>query len=619
MTEFATQQSALVVVKSPEIAAQLAAALPLAPHQWEHIPSLPSASARFVELGLRSVFCLVTTDTMLIVQKNVHKAACPRCVHLGRMSRFSQVEAFAFQQGLAVDENRDRALPEPVIAMTAAICRSRLQAAGNSAPFAVAIDLRTGELTRFTPQPLAVCGCGAVRPAPDMPMKLSRQRKYRSDVSRTTPCSDLKLDVGRFVNPVCGPLGPIMLQIRETPFSVPVIGAFRDPTLPRSKLINWVGLQNTYKAGILTGVLEGLERQAGLSPRGRQTIRASYDDLREHAIHPLAIGLYEDEIYARTPSLRAFDAGAPIDWIRGWSVTRDAAAYVPLEFAYYGHPGMIQGNSSGCAAGCSQEEAALFALLELIERDSFVYHWLRRLAPPRIRTDSIRDRETRIIIARLEAADAKVFLLDGRLDLRIPVVFAVVLRPSAEFGRFSLASGAGLSVNDALRKAVTEVAPSIHGLEERVRKASESHLSKALDDHTLVRELDDHALFFGLPGADRLADFLLEGPEVDVAAIEEEWAQQMPKTAFIDDELRFVVAHLQAAGLPETVLVDQTSPEQAELGFHTMRAIVPGLLPLDFGHDRCRAATMERLFKPLGGAAPGFTPEMINRVPHPYP
>src|SRR5690606_41973306 len=68
--------------------------------------------------------------------------------------------------------------------------------------------------------------------------------------------------------------------------------------------------------------------------------------------------------------------------------------------------------------------------------------------------------------------------------------------------------------------------------------------------------------------------------------------------------------------------VDQTAPEQRALGLHTVKVLVPGLLPLDFGWTRQRARHLPRTFTALreAGLRPGdLTEADLNPGPQPYP
>jgi len=72
----------------------------------------------------------------------------------------------------------------------------------------------------------------------------------------------------------------------------------------------------------------------------------------------------------------------------------------------------------------------------------------------------------------------------------------------------------------------------------------------------------------------------------------------------------------------DVIVVDQTLPEQTDLGLHTVKVLVPGLLPIDFGWQRQRALRSPRLrtaHRQAGLRDRDLRPEELHRVPHPFP
>lgn len=70
------------------------------------------------------------------------------------------------------------------------------------------------------------------------------------------------------------------------------------------------------------------------------------------------------------------------------------------------------------------------------------------------------------------------------------------------------------------------------------------------------------------------------------------------------------------------VVVDQTLPEQRALGLHTVKVLVPGLIPIDFGWSRQRARHMPRTRTALREAGlrdTDLTADGLNPAPHPFP
>ena len=99
----------------------------------------------------------------------------------------------------------------------------------------------------------------------------------------------------------------------------------------------------------------------------------------------------------------------------------------------------------------------------------------------------------------------------------------------------------------------------------------------------------------------------------------EAYDEPAPATDLRQD-LERVCDEIVAAGC-DVIVVDQTTPEQADLGLTTVRTIAPGLLPIDFGWGRQRALAMPRLraaHRRAGLRAAGLTDDDLHRVPHPF-
>ncbi|MFD5495349.1 YcaO-like family protein, partial [Streptomyces sp. NPDC127091] len=89
----------------------------------------------------------------------------------------------------------------------------------------------------------------------------------------------------------------------------------------------------------------------------------------------------------------------------------------------------------------------------------------------------------------------------------------------------------------------------------------------------------------------------------------------------VHEDLLAAVDAVTSAGF-DVVVVDQTAPEQRALGLHTVKVLVPGLLPLDFGWTRQRARHMPRMRTALreAGLRPDdLTEADLNPGPHPFP
>lgn len=456
-------------------------------------------------------------------------------------------------------------------------------------------------------------------------LALRSRRKPGPDVHRVRPLRQHAMPTRALVNPVCGMLGTGCVADQASSTTSPSVGAFSHDSGAGPEEILWTGQTTSFGSSETAGLLEGLERYASLEQRRLTAVVVdSLDNLRPHALDPRSCGVYPDATYEALPGFEPFAADRPIPWVWGWSVRDERPVLVPQRLAYFGarrqDDGFVHECSSGCAGGSNVEEAVLHGLLELVERDGFVLAWYARRALPEIDIRTCPDERVRHIAGRIGLLGYDVRLFDARADLPIPVVVAVAVRRDGGTGALCFAGGAALVPDDAVWSALSEVASYVQsrrlsGLRDRARAQEMSR------DYTRVTDLVDHALLFTLPEMARHADFLLGRPDPrPMDELYAGWQRQRPHTLDLLDDLRHCVGLLAGAGF-DVLAVDQTAPEQERLGLRSVRVVVPGLLPLDFGWLKQRALHLPRTRtapRTAGWSRTDLAGSDLNRVPHPF-
>ncbi len=149
----------------------------------------------------------------------------------------------------------------------------------------------------------------------------------------------------------------------------------------------------------------------------------------------------------------------PIDWIRVKDAHGGPDAFVPADFAFIGRKragdraAVAIGDSNGCAAGPTIEEAKLAAVLELIERDATARWWYARTRRAPVDLASVADEGG--ILVWLAARPRRTWLFDITTDLGIPVFAAASAEPD---GRdIALGFAARLEPQAAVIPALTEM------------------------------------------------------------------------------------------------------------------------------------------------------------------
>jgi ribosomal protein S12 methylthiotransferase accessory factor len=464
-------------------------------------------------------------------------------------------------------------------------------------------------------------------PPPVVPELVSRPKRSAED-SRIRSAHEYGLRLDAFANPLCGALGAAALPALNSPTTAPVTGVMRLPGSFGYADFYWSGHADRFDDSELLGMLEGLERQAGLVARGPSgRVVDSYRNLGDRALDPRECGVYTDEAYAAMPHHHTpFSEDQRLSWVWGFSLRDERPILLPEQIVYYGgsltgERGFVMECSNGCASGGCLEEAIFHGMLELIERDAFLIGWFGKARLPEIDPASCSRADTRLMVDRVRRYGYDVRLFDNRIDLPVPVVTGVAVRRDGGPGALCFAAGAGFDPEDAVRAALCEIASYVPEFDQRTERGLDEARAMAAD-HTLMHELRQHALLFGLPEMAPHADFLLgESRARPMSEVYAGWEQDRPRNLDLLDDVRYLRDQLVGAGF-DVIVVDQTSPEQRLAGLRTACVVVPGLVPIDFGWWRQRGLTMPRTRTALrraGLRATDLDPAELNRVPHPFP
>ncbi|MEU6018603.1 TOMM precursor leader peptide-binding protein [Streptomyces sp. NPDC047515] len=501
--------------------------------------------------------------------------------------------------------------------------------ADRALPRVTRIDLVTLATATFPLLPEPLCP-SCVQEVPDTAasarMVLRPAPKPDPDGYRLRSLASYPLPTAALANPVCGTLGSDIWINPTSTTTAPVAGTHFVRGYAGLNDVTWSGQANSYDTSRTLAHLEGLERYAGTTRRrGTSPVVGSYNRLADRALDPASCGLYAAETYANDPMVSPFDPDRPIPWVWGHSLRDDRPVLVPARLAHYS-AGVEADNfvfecSNGCATGGSLEEAILFGLLEIIERDAFLLAWYGRAPLTAIDLGSCRSPAVRTMTDRAALHGYDVHAFDTRMDLAVPVVTALAVRRDGGYGTLSFAAAAGFDPESTIESALSEVLTYIPHLPYQVAERH-SELGAMAQDFTRVRQLKDHAQLYGLPAmaehAKEYLDPVAVRPPADTFG---DWEPRRPRTGDLLDDLNLLRDRIAAVG-HDVIAVDQTTPEQRRMGLHTVATLVPGFLPLDFGWTRQRALLMPRLRTALrvaGRRADDLPESAVKRVPHPFP
>ncbi len=390
------------------------------------------------------------------------------------------------------------------------------------------------------------------------------------------------------------------------------------------------GFSDRYTDARLTSVLEAVERWSGSGPKGSvPCIRDSRQALENLAIDPSTCGLYTKADYrANEGVLVPYSPEIKVPHVWGHSLRGNNPILVPQQLAYYSldqsKPIYVIESSSGCALGNGVEEALLHGLLELAERDAALMAWYCQDFPISIDLSSIEDLEVRHRLRRLKSEGYAVSAFDVSNDLRIPAVVVTVLGSSVTPVFSVWASAAHFLLEKATKKALRELDANLgRFMIDVTRPEYRERIEQLNDDPSRVNDILDHGLLYCSPRS-AIAIPFTPPLECDVPVSE---LQRRAGWEFSDDvsnDLGQVIERVIGKA-DDIIAINQTSPDQEQLGLRTYRVLAPGTIPASWGARRRRITGLPRLQKALLKSSTQtacLTDQAvlttINPAPHPY-
>jgi ribosomal protein S12 methylthiotransferase accessory factor len=384
------------------------------------------------------------------------------------------------------------------------------------------------------------------------------------------------------------------------------------------------GRSHSYDQSKLTAILEGLERYCGIGPRGKKrVVRESYENLQKIAINPESVGLHEKKWYdAPHFPFKQFDPKMKMNWVWGYSFLQNRPILVPELLAYYSlgdGEGFVYETSNGCALGSSLEEAIFHGILEVVERDSFLLTWYARLPLSPLDLQSANDPELELMIERLrEVVGYDVYFFNSTMEHEIPSVWGIAKNRGGAGLNLICAAGANPDPIRAVKSALFELAGMMHRHDAKLEK-NRSKYERMLNDPIAVVTMEDHGMLYGLPEAEDRLDFLLAGNK-SLKTFAEEFKQPQ-QYADLKEDLEDLLDSFQRLNL-EVIVVDQSTPVTKRNGLYCVKVLIPGMLPMTFGHHLTRVRGLERVLnvpQVLGFVSKPLTYEQLNQYPHPFP
>lgn len=522
---------------------------------------------------------------------------------------------------------------DAVLAMMLAICPRDML--GRAEPKISQLDLQTLSAETYVFLPAADCSLCSI-PKLDTPetatLCISSRVKKTPLEYHLKAASEYSLFETALVNPISGLLGTQYYSNYTHTIDTCTFGRMAADGTWGTRHVTYGSHGTSYQ--FRAALLEGLERLAWVKPaRHKTTVFESYQHIKADAVHPAEMGLYRPETYSNDSVYTPFKEDLIIPWVWGYSFRNAKPILIPKSLSHThndNYPIIASDTSSGCAIGGAPEEAILFGLLELIERDGILLSWYTKTAPRRVDLTHCKNRSLLHLLDRYNRIGYDIHILDTRFDMPIPSVVAVAVLRDTQLTRpeddperirtvFGVGGGASFSPEKAIFSALAEVGYGVH------TACIDRHMDEIramMQDYGNVRTVSDHALLYSIPETASKAAFLYQNPTLcPFDSCYAEWQKKRPQSLDLRDDLLHCVEQILERGM-DVIAVDLTSPEQERMGLNTFKVIVPGLLPIEFGGKRVRVYDLPRLKtapRAAGYLSKDFDLADFNTDPHPFP
>lgn len=325
-----------------------------------------------------------------------------------------------------------------------------------------------------------------------------------------------------------------------------------------------------------SGFCEAIERYSGVFQGYEITIKSSYQQLGNQAIHPNACMNFSQQQYENREAWNAqcqgwfqkvpepFDQERIIDWTPVWSLTAQDFKYLPTAYCYYGYPQSEKldcwADSNGCAAGNTIEEAILQGFMELVERDSVALWWYNRLQKPQVDLESFDEQYYRNIQQYYQELGRELWVLDITSDLNIPTFAAISRRSNSSVEDLILGYGTHFDPKIAMSRALTEInqiLPSVISINADGTTNYPQYVDPLAVKWWTTATLAEH-------------DYLIPDQQT-TAKVFTDYAN-IASDDLLDD-VKLCQKIVEEKGL-EMLVLDQTRPD---IGLRVVKVIVPGM------------------------------------------
>lgn len=370
------------------------------------------------------------------------------------------------------------------------------------------------------------------------------------------------------------------------------------------------GIGETYEDAKCSALAEAIERYCCERREEENLVRATYKEVRKHAIDLRDVVLFSENQYIRENfPWKRFSEDSPISWTSGFNLITKEPVLIPADFVYTGasRDRLCAETSNGAAAHTSRVEATLRGIFEVIERDGLMIMWFNRLPMLKISMESL-PLEVLQIVRRVNDFGFDIIIQNITTDIGVPAFCVLIVNRHNK--KPALFSGAGCHLNPeiALMKGIRETLRSFAYYLANPREIEEVKII-SFDE---LRSPEDHGNLYFAPEMLRHLDFIIESRRYqNFDEIKGLWT----KDSLTD--LKHCLNIFRKKKM-DVIAVDCTTSDVANTGLFVIKVIIPGMQPIGFGMDnqRLEGRRLYNVPQELGYIKLPTREEDLNMIPH---
>lgn len=427
----------------------------------------------------------------------------------------------------------------------------------------------------------------------------------------------------RFVSPKYGVIQKA-LQLSLHPDNAPIfIDIFRKADFTRigGGKMKGYGAGYTAAQSLICGLGESIERYcADFIPPGQILKNLNYTELsktKKNILSPDKASPFAEFQY-ELPAFKflKYTESVKTDWVLGENLCTGEEAWIPLGLTVskYRPQDFNELTTNGNACGSTREQALLGGLLELIERDAFLFHWWTKTPLKKVDFRSSRNPKIKEMIEYWGPYLDDIEVFSAETDIGLPV-FVSIFRgdPKKGLPALTLAASCQLDPVEMIKKSVLEVFLCLNFSRNRIHLWKDKDFSEQFDSSILsFAQTSD---FYASGRRSEVAEFLCDSNETLVL----DEIPNLSQNCF-SKNLKTLIGILSSRGY-EALAVDIATRDVRSAGFYVYRTFIPGLILLNarhvyrsWGGDRILS-----LKQKLGLTSSKLQIADLNQYPQPFP